>query len=222
MQTYGPVRLLRVRRPGVDRTLAILDRGTLDRYVSLVARAAGDIERCLSPNVLANRVAAWSVHPPMLRLRPWRSERRAFAARLLALAERRVPLAFVDVECCYASITPRVVERALLDVGSEGPADLERFLRVLERAGVTGLPVGPAPSAVLANAVLASVDRALERTGLRHIRWVDDIVLAADDPEAGLAVVSDALAPLGLRLNDGKTRLVHDPSREVLDARVSR
>ncbi len=33
------------------------------------------------------------------------------------------------------------------------------------------------PSAVLANAVLGELDRAVRSTGARHVRWVDDVVL---------------------------------------------
>ena len=74
-----------------------------------------------------------------------------------------------------------------------------------------GLPVGPEPSAVVANAVLTPVDRALSDAGIRHLRWVDDLVLAAEDPGAALEVLRGSLATVGLRLNERKTRVVLDP-----------
>lgn len=205
------VRFVRLRRAGGERRLAILDPVTRDRYVRLVAVAAGAVEARLSDAVVANRVRSWRVEPPEVRLRPWRVERRVFAARLSALAGRTEAIAFADVRRCYASISAATVGETLRRAGI-GTADaLERFLRDLQRAGVTGLPVGPEPSAVLANAVLARADRALEGAGIRHLRWVDDVVLAGQDPAAALQVLRDALATIGLRLNERKTRVVLDP-----------
>jgi Reverse transcriptase (RNA-dependent DNA polymerase) len=205
------VRFVRLRRAGGERRLAILDPVTRDRYVRLVAVAAGGVEARLSDAVVANRVRSWRVEPPELRLRPWRVERRVFAARVSALARTAGTIAFADVRRCYASISPATVGVALRRDGIETADALERFLCDLERAGVAGLPVGPEPSAVLANAVLAAVDRALERAGIRHLRWVDDVVLAGQDPAAALQVLRDALATIGLRLNERKTRVVLDP-----------
>jgi hypothetical protein len=64
---------------------------------------------------------------------------------------------------------------------------------------------------VLANAVLAATDRAIEVAGLPHLRWVDDLVVGLRDPaEAGriLGRVGAALAAAGLELNRAKTRVV--------------
>ena len=177
----------------------------------LVAGSAGALEARLSDAVVANRVRSWRREPPELRLRPWRIERRIFAARLSTLAERAGAIAFADVRRCYESISPSTVGETLRSDGIGAGDALEGFLGELQCAGIAGLPVGPQPSAVLANAVLARVDRALERTGIRHLRWVDDVVLADGDPEAALEVLRDALATLGLRLNESKTRVVFGP-----------
>jgi hypothetical protein len=206
------VRFVRLRRAGGERRLAILDPASRDRFVRLVAGSAGDVEARLSDAVVANRVRSWRVEPPELRLRPWRVERRIFSARLSALARAAGAIAFADVRRCYASISAATVGETLRRDGVTTADDLERFLRELQDAGVTGLPVGPEPSAVLANAVLARADRALERAGIRHLRWVDDVVLAGADPAAALEVLRDALAIVGLRLNEGKTRIVDPPA----------
>lgn len=203
------VRFVSLRRAGGERRLAILDPASRDRYARLVAGSAGDVEARLSDAVVANRVRSWRVEPPELRLRPWRIERRIFAARLSAFARAAGAIAFADVRRCYASISAATVGETLRRDGVTTADDIERFLRELHDAGVTGLPVGPEPSAVLANAVLARADRALERAGIRHLRWVDDVVLAGTDPAAALGVLRDALATVGLRLNDRKTRVVH-------------
>jgi len=215
------VRFVRVRRGGSERRLAVLDPDTRDRYRELVARSAGAVEASLSEAVVANRVRAWRIEPTELRLRPWRAERRIFAARLLSLARQAEALAFADVRRCFASISPERVGEALRRLGVDVADELEGFLRALEPEGIRGLPVGPEPSAVLANAVLAPLDHALERAGVPHLRWVDDVVLASGDAEAALDLVRSALERIGLRVNERKTRVIADPAAIVSRSRVS-
>ena len=176
--TVPAVRFVRVRHAGTERRFVLLDAPTREWYVDLVARSAGAIEELLSPSVMANRVASWTVRPPELVLRPWRLERRLFASRLAGLAARRRTIAFADVRRCYASMSPSIVGAALDRAGIPTACEVEGFLAGLERIGVEGLPVGPQASAVLANAVLAQVDRALLEAGVEHLRWVDDVVLS--------------------------------------------
>ncbi|MFM7718027.1 MAG: RNA-directed DNA polymerase, partial [Actinomycetota bacterium] len=116
----------------------------------------------------------------------------------------------LDVADCFRSICPRLVERALLDldvpIGARHP--VLRALEGFASIGIPGLPVGPLPSAVLANAVLAGVDRAL--AGARWLRWVDDVVLFASDPASLAGSEADvirALGRIGLAPHPGKRRL---------------
>ena len=204
-------RFVRVRHGGTERRFVLLDVRTRERYVELVARSAAAIEELLSPAVMANRVASWRVHPPDLALRPWRLERRLFAARLAGFSVRRGAVAFGDVHRCYASMSPAIVGDALRRAGIPTACELEGFLSSLECVGVEGLPVGPDASAVLANAVLARVDRTLREAGVEHLRWVDDVVLSGADIAAALTVFRTALASIGLRANESKTRIVADP-----------
>ena len=204
------VRFVRVRTAGTERRFVMLDAPTRERYVELVARSAGAIEQLLSPAVMANRVASWRVRPPELVLRPWRLERRLFASRLAGLAARRRTIAFADVRRCYASMSPTIVGEALRRAGIPTACEVEGFLASLERIGVEGLPVGPDASAVLANAVLAQVDRTLREAGVEHLRWVDDVVLSGGDASAALSVFRTALATIGLRPNEAKTRILLD------------
>jgi hypothetical protein len=208
--TVPAVRFVRVRHAGTEKRFVLLDVATRERYVELVAGSAGAIEGLLSPAVMANRVASWSVCPPELVLRPWRLERRLFAARLAGLAARGRTIAFADVRRCYASMSPSIVGDALRRVGIPAAREVEGFLADLERIGVEGLPVGPDASAVLANAVLAQVDRALRQAGVEHLRWVDDVVLSGGDASAALSVFRTALATIGLRPNEAKTRILLD------------
>jgi hypothetical protein len=205
------------------RVLALRDRGPRDlvvlhpalagRYAALVAAVAGRVEAALSPAVVANRVATHSIDPPSIRLRPWRAERSWFSRRLATLAGTSPYVVVTDVVACYATIAPGVVEASLVELGCgpEASAAVSSFLRGLGRHGVHGLPVGPDASAVLANAVLARVDRALSSARIAHVRWVDDVVAAAEDASDArrvLGVVDDALAALGLTRHLGKTRLL--------------
>lgn len=215
------VRFVRVRRAGAERRLVQLDAETRDRFLGLVAASAGAVESSLSDAVVANRVRAWRAEPPVLRLRPWRAERRIFAARLVALARAGDAIAFADVRRCFDSISAEQVGETLRGLGVAAAGEVERLLLALEAQGVRGLPVGPDPSAVLANAVLAPIDRALERAGVSHLRWVDDVVMAAADPEAAIDLVRSALEGIGLRLNEHKTRVIADPAAVLSRARVS-
>lgn len=204
------VRFVRVRRARGERRFVVLDPWTRERYVRLVAASVEKIESLLSPAVMANRVASWGLDPPELRLRPWRLERQLFAARLASLASRGGTIAFADVRRCYASISPATVGRTLRTGGIGTASEIEGFLVALERVGVRGLPVGPEASAVLANAVLAPVDRALRDAGVEHLRWVDDVVLRGPDPGVALSVFRGALAEIGLLPNGRKTKVVRD------------
>ena len=218
------VRLISIRRHGVQRTLVVLAPAARLEYLGLVATVAPTVEGALDARVMANRVSRSSVDPPALALRPWRLERRLFASALDKFASEHRTLAITDVMACYASIAPRLARAALERVGApEGPA-VETFLTGLALEGVRGLPVGPDPAAVLANVVLAHVDLVLRAKGIAHLRWVDDFMLGASntrDARRGLDVVRRALRELGLRANGSKTRVVADPSTLAGVARSS-
>jgi hypothetical protein len=207
-----PARHVRER---TARRLVTLHPSLDTRYTSLVARVAADVEAALSPVVAANRLLSWSVDPPALRYRAWRDERASFGARLADLAGEDGCLVFADVRECYPSIRPEIVGRALFAIGCAPlhAVAVVGFLRRLACIGIGGLPVGPEASPVLANAVLAFLDRNLAASGIRHLRWVDDVVAAVREPsdaERALATMRAALAPLGLELNEAKTRVVID------------
>lgn len=208
------------------REVTVLHPALAARYTALVSAVAHRVEGELSRSVAANRVAAACVDPPSLVLRSFSDERVVFGRRLTRLARRTRCLLFADVRECYRSISSDVVASSLRALGCDGAsADAVRaFLHVLQDRGVEGLPVGPDPSAVLANAVLAEADRALERLGAPHLRWVDDFVVAVDGSRRAAAVLEvtrEALDRVGLRLNDAKTRLVLDPIPSALPRGIS-
>jgi hypothetical protein len=208
------------------RVLHTLHPAMAARYSAVVAAVAPAVERQLSASVLANRVAYASVDPPFIALGAWRAERRRFADRLAMLASDARHVVFTDVRRCYQSITPDAVARALesFDVGS-GPIErVERTVSGFARIRIPGLPVGPNASAVLANAVLAVVDRALDDAAVPWIRWVDDIVVAVDDRARAdeiLDLVDEALDAVGLARNERKTRVLAHEDLRASDLSVS-
>lgn len=164
---------------------------------SMTAEVLAD--RILDPGHLSDDGTGW--------LAPWRPARREFDSRLREFSGESVVLR-TDVKDCFGSISPRVVESALVEVGCH-PAEssaVGKVLSGLSEKGVRGLPVGPAASTVLANAVLAGVDRSLR--GVPHLRWVDDVlVFCANRSEAvrTLSRLQRALAEVGLRIAQEKT-----------------
>jgi Reverse transcriptase (RNA-dependent DNA polymerase) len=205
------VRQVAAPKRGGVRLLTALDAARQDRYVSLVAAAAPAIESRLGPRAVANRVRYASIHPPRLRLEPSAQARERFVAMASDLC--RSPLVVIaDVEDCYPSIGPGPLA-ASLDRTGVPPGTTRALIALLGELstfGVRGLPVGPVPSAVLANTVLASVDEDLVRADRTHIRWVDDVWVAAScrrDAERVLAGLRLALARLGLRPSARKTRI---------------
>lgn len=174
-------------------------------------RAAGRIaevtEPRLSSRVLANRITspgpAWTLEP----LGPALRRARRAAARLQPSGSLVLR---TDVCAFYPSVTPPALYRALrrLDVPIEDAGTAADLLEGWGGDGYAGLPVGPAASAVLANAVLATADAAI---GGAFLRWVDDYLIPLPTEQAGavaLERLDGALARLGLRRSGPKTRLV--------------
>ena len=196
------------KRNGEVRWLTRLDPAAGAAYRRAVAPIAGRIERSLGPEVIALRARpaaeGW-------RLASWRRARARWRRMLLTAirdAPARTAFAAADVRDCYGSVSPD----ALLEILGPRAAAATRELRRLHDRGVRGLPVGPEASAILANAILAELDRAARGSGVTHMRWVDDLVLwgGHGDVLRALSALEDAAARRGLSLHDGKTRLLAD------------
>jgi hypothetical protein len=203
------------KRGGGVRWLSIFDRATAARYGALVASVAPTIEAELGEEVVANRAVA-GMPPIGLRLRPWRPAREGFLRSGHRLALAAGSFVAADVHRCYPSIGPDLVGRTLHRMGcARGDVlGVTALLEAIEEAGVRGLPIGPDPSAVLANAVLAGADEVLRTTGVRHLRWVDDFwIFAAGRREAVAALRSLGgwLEARGLSLAREKTLMLDRP-----------
>jgi hypothetical protein len=200
---------------GGIRTLTVLGPRDLRRYEAAVAALLPTVERFLGDVAVANRSRPVAGG---LRLEPWSRARDRYRRRIASAATGPFRAAFVgDVRDCYGSITHGEVARALRRLGAHevGVRTLVETLRGFEERGVRGLPVGPQPSAVLANAVLAPVDRAVAgAVDGPVLRWVDDIVAFAIDGQGArraAEVFERTLAELGLVPHEGKSMTIDDP-----------
>jgi len=190
-------------------------------YDDAVAGLTPVIERALGPEVMANRAVGRGTRRTT-RLEPWRPARHAWWRSLerppASWPGRERALLVADVRQCYASIRPEVLAVRLRSLGAD-PVEVTRVQDLLDRMGqqgVRGLPVGPAPSAVLANAVLSVVDGRLRRAGAPHVRWVDDIVVFTAGRREALRVldaVRRGLDAVGLEPNPSKTEILGDRER---------
>jgi hypothetical protein len=186
----------------------MLDPGHDAAYRRAVSPLAGRIERSLGPEVLAIRArpsgAGW-------RLDHWAPARVAWRRtlrRAIREADRGTTFAVADVHDCYGSISPETIRMLL---GPEA-AQAVALLRQLHDRGVRGLPIGPDPSAILANAALSRLDHAIRPHGARFVRWVDDVFLwgSGDDVRRAVAALAPAAAEMGLGLHRDKTRILAD------------
>ena len=198
----GPIRWERHATPrGGERRIARLDPRDEARYRRLVAPLVPTIEASLGSRAFANRVVDGRIGPWARDRRAWRRE-----ARCAIAGCDDVVVVVSDVRDCYGAMGERAI--GVLPMGTE----LDVFLHALADTGVRGLPVGPAPSAVLANGILAIPDGEASAAGCRPIRWVDDVVFVAAGRRSAQRAFDAwrrALDPLGLEAHDGKTRWAH-------------
>ncbi len=214
--TSSPIHLVPVDKPcGGTRQIAILGPGDRRAYAAAVARVVPTIGSALGACVVADRALAVGSE---VVLDDWRRSRRIFRSLLRAqLASHPGAAVFVgDVHSCFTSIRPPIVDRALRRLGCP-PIDVDGVVSVIRgfaERGIVGLPVGPVPSAPLANAVLTHADRAIRAEGVVHLRWVDDVVAVCPDHSAAIRArdaFQRALAEDGLQANLSKTTIMDDP-----------
>jgi Reverse transcriptase (RNA-dependent DNA polymerase) len=116
-----------------------------------------------------------------------------------------------DVMGFYPNVRPVALFDALLGLGV--PAEVARTAAGLLEGwgsdGYAGLPIGPPGSAIMANAVLTSIDGALAPRPF--LRWVDDYLVSATSVEGAdelLERLDEALGRVGLCRSSSKTTLL--------------
>jgi hypothetical protein len=178
----------------------------------LADRVAVTIEPKLSARALANRTVGGHTGRGPIRFR--RALRRARRSAT-TLARGSEAVIRTDVRSFYPSVTPSVAFDALVSLKVD-PAIATGAAWMLDgwgSEGYGGLPIGPPGSAVIANAVLASVDAGLE--ALPFLRWVDDYLIGLPDESAVPLVLErldDDLARLYLERSLMKTEVLSGKS----------
>lgn len=206
------VRSLLAPWPGkVGRRLTVLGPTAAAVYAAAVAGVAPAVEAALGPGVHGGRVVGFAP----LRIEPWSTARARHRRAALERAGGAAVALRLDVADCFRTISPQAVAAALRAVGAPRTAidEVGRFLARTAAAGVPGLPAGPDPSVVLANAVLRALDRAAGE-GRGYLRWYDDLLILAPGSAAAArleAAIAAAAAEVGLRLHPAKRRIAVGP-----------
>lgn len=97
------------------------------------------------------------------------------------LADKHDYVLMTDISDFYNQIYLHRLENAISDATtSEAGKYFENFLLALNNKNSQGIPVGPAASIILSEAVLIDVDEFIADRGFSHVRYVDDIRIFAD------------------------------------------
>ena len=214
-QNAPPVEAELVTRPkstGGTRLEAVLDYVTSLR-LQVVARRLRDRIRPSPYSVLSaqcpgsEQYALWSDTIPL-----W--------IRHMLVDGKTVLVA--DVEDYFCSVHPRLIEDALNRAGLDEAtiADVSNTIHAINSipdvTGATrrGLPVSEDDLFwYIADLILRPIDDLLEQHAsvAAHLRWIDDFFIAVDDTvgaDNAVRILSAALAPMGLRINLAKTRVL--------------
>ena len=119
-----------------------------------------------------------------------------------------------DISSFYEHVYHHRLENFVSDLvpsGSNLPKQIDSLLFSLANGRSFGIPVGGQGARILAEILLASIDRSLDKNGIRWHRFVDDFVLIAENKRDAyriLGILASALSNLGLSLNRSKTSIL--------------
>lgn len=135
-----------------------------------------------------------------------------------------------DITDFYNQIAVHRIPNGLEDAGvsTERAKNFENFLLRLNATQSQGIPVGPLPSAIVAELCMNDVDTLLLKKGAPHVRFVDDFRVFCKSRAEAIQILHDLTEYLHtthrLALEGSKTRIVtthkfverelHDPVRE--------
>jgi CRISPR-associated protein Cas1 len=194
----------------------VLSEGGKDRLIASPRPADRLIEEALLP--ILNRALERVLLPSVHGYRPGRSTVTAAAEASRAIGAGHRHVALLDIADYFGSIDRGILRGKL--AGQFAPPVVE-VLDSLVSAPIclrgetihrnAGIPLGRAVSPALANLYAMDVDAAMQTLEVAYLRYSDDIFVAArtsDDREQAEARLREALALLGLRLRDEKTRRI--------------
>ncbi|MCA9026715.1 MAG: RNA-directed DNA polymerase [Planctomycetaceae bacterium] len=137
-----------------------------------------------------------------------------FWQHCLKLCQQHKYVLYVDIADFYNQIYHHTIENQLIESGLPNQAS-KWILRVLENVSAKvsrGVPVGPFPAHLLAEATLIPVDNSLTSRGITFARFVDDIVIFTNDEMTARTCHYQVAEILDkqqrLHLQKGKTQIV--------------
>ena len=143
----------------------------------------------------------------------WRAFREATVSAASASSTNSVVVQ-TDISSFYEHVYHHRLENFVSDLlpdNSNIPTQIDRILSQLAVGRSFGLPVGGQGARILAEILLASIDRSLDAKSICWYRFVDDFVLIAEDRREAyevLGILANALSDLGLSLNRSKTSIL--------------
>lgn len=193
-------------------------------YRALVGRHASALAAGVDPTrVLSARLAA---RPP-----GWRTEHFHVPAgerreRGLELLNAHGMLVTLDIAEYYPTIGRNALEK--LAASGVNEANFRQLLEWLDAlhatSQVTGLPIGPGGSELLANPLLRPADAVLDDHGLAYLRYMDDtwaFIRVDDQFHAFWPDYVNAVGALGLACHPTKCQVLeYDEARETIWASV--
>jgi len=152
--------------------------------------------------------------------RPGRSTDSACLMMEEAILNGKVWIVDADIKGCFDNIPHEVIIDLIAKRISDGK--ILGLIRDMLKAGVmeemkvshsdAGTPQGGIISPLLCNIVLNEFDIAMQEAKIETVRYADDYVLLCNsrqEAEEALAKSREALAKLGLMINEEKTRIIH-------------
>lgn len=138
------------------------------------------------------------------------------------LAGRAAQVLYCDIADFYNQIYHHTVEQQLYASGFPNQA-VKWLIALLESttAGVSrGVPVGPHPIHLIAEATLIPIDNSLQTAGLNFIRYADDILIFCDSLQEGHSALQTVATVLDkqqrLMLQRHKTKFYDPPTFQNL------
>lgn len=121
----------------------------------------------------------------------------AFASRSDALADkfRKGYVIVADITDFYNQIYTHRINNLIVEAGKgiydEQAKITENFLLSLNKNTSRGIPVGPAPSIILAELIMGNIDKKISGYTKNFVRYVDDIRIFFDKPEDAIYALHD-------------------------------
>jgi hypothetical protein len=140
-----------------------------------------------------------------------------FEQKTESLADANKYILVTDISDFYNQIYLHRVNNAIELAGAQLKPigdDVERFLGTLNSKTSQGIPVGPAPSIVIAEAVLIDVDRFIRDQGVSHTRYVDDFRIFSNSERQ----LKSVLEKLTLYLYENHRLTVSSEKTKVMSA----